>query len=248
MTLPQAQTIDAALSEFDPARWRAPVIPRYLEQVYWWAYVHPKAVALFEREWLVSAILFGHYSQLRDAALAGLAPPGQPVQGSTLQVACVYGNLTSRLLRRSAPDARLDVVDILPIQLHNLGKKLPPDARVALMQGDASSLACPDASHDQVLLFFLLHEQPKAVRSATLAEAMRVVKPGGKVVIVDYHRPSRWHWVRPLMRLVFRKLEPFAMDLWDHELLDFMPPQGLPRSQVKQTYFGGLYQKLVLTR
>ena len=90
------------------------------------------------------------------------------------------------------------MVDILPIQLKNLGKKLPVDERVALMQGDSSSLACPDASYDQVLLFFLLHEQPEQVRRATLAEAMRVVKPGGKIVIVDYHRPVRWHPLRLL--------------------------------------------------
>ncbi len=43
-------------------------IPRYLEAVYWWAYVHPRAVHLFEREWLVNLILFGNYGRLRDAA------------------------------------------------------------------------------------------------------------------------------------------------------------------------------------
>jgi hypothetical protein len=54
--------------------------------------------------------------------------------------------------------------------------------------------------------------------------------------------------MRPLMRLVFRKLEPYAMDLWNHEIQDFIP-QGLqPTSMAKHTYFGGLYQKLVLTR
>ncbi len=189
-------------------------IPRYLTQAYWWAYVHPKAVQLFEREWLVNAILFGHYGRLRDAALAEL---GSVVHGRTLQVACVYGNLTQRLQERLAPDARLDVVDVLPIQLRNLRRKLPADARVALWHGDASMLACADASYDQALLFFLLHEQPDAVRRATLAEALRVVKPGGKVVIVDYHRPSAWHPMRPLMRLVFRHLEPYAMALWQHE-------------------------------
>ena len=72
-------------------------IPRYLEQVYWWAYVHPKAVHLFERDWLVNAILFGNYGRLRDAALAEL---GETVPGRTLQVACVYGNLTPRLRDR----------------------------------------------------------------------------------------------------------------------------------------------------
>lgn len=220
-------------------------IPRYLEQVYWWAYVHPNAITVFEREWLVNAILFGHYAQLRDAALDDL---GRSVKGRTLQVACVYGNLSLKLRQRLAPDARLDVVDIVPAQLKNLAKKLPADPRVGMLLGDSSSLACADASYDQVLMFFLLHEQPEAVRRGTLAEAMRVVKPGGKIIIVDYHQPSRWHLMRPLMRLVFRKLEPYAMDLWKHEVLDFLAPNAQPSSITKKTYFGGLYQKLVLTR
>jgi len=222
-----------------------PPVPRYLEQVYWWAYVHPNAVHVFEREWLVNAILFGNYGRLRDEALADLGPA---VLGRTLQVACAYGNLTTRLQQRLAPDARLDVVDILPIQLQNLARKLPVDERLRLVRGDSAALACADASYDQVLLFFLLHEQPAPVRSATLAEALRVVKPGGKIVIVDYHRPSWWHPMRSLMRLVFRRLEPYAIDLWDHEISEFMPADVQPASLSKRTYFGGLYQKLVLTR
>ena len=220
-------------------------IPRYLTQAYWWAYVHPRAVQLFEREWLVNTILFGNYGRLRDAALAEL---GHVLRGSTLQVACVYGNLTRKLQQRLAPDASLDVVDVLPIQLTNLRRKLPADARVALLHGDSSKLLCADASYDRVLLFFLLHEQPDAVRSSTLAEALRVVKPGGKVVIVDYHRPSKWHPMRPLMRLVFRRLEPYAMALWEHELRHFMPPEAQPATLCQRTWFGGLYQLLVLRK
>jgi len=220
-------------------------VPGYLDQTYWWAYVHPKAVHFFEREWLVNLILFGNYKRLCDAALAEL---GDPVRGRTLQVACVYGDLTPRLRERLAPEARLDVVDVLPIQLRNLAAKMPRDERVALLQGDSSALACPDASYDQVLLFFLLHEQPEPVRRATLAEALRVVRPGGKVVIVDYHRPAGAHPLRPLMRQVFKHLEPFAMDLWEHEVLDFLPAGVQPASVEKSTWFGGLYQKLVLVR
>jgi ubiquinone/menaquinone biosynthesis C-methylase UbiE len=252
MTLPLQSAVDTALSASGGAPWSAATagrglvpVPRYLEQVYWWAYVHPNAVRLFEREWLVNLILFGNYGRLRDAALGEL---GETVQGKTLQVACVYGNLTPRLQQRLAPGASLDVVDILPVQLQNLAKKLPTDERVALLQGDSSSLACADASYDQVLLFFLLHEQPAHVRRATLAEAMRVVKPGGKVVIVDYHRPVPAHPLRLLMTGVFRKLEPYAMDLWEHEIEEFMPRVQKPASMSKQTYYGGLYQKLVLVR
>jgi ubiquinone/menaquinone biosynthesis C-methylase UbiE len=243
--MPPPATADAGFAVPAPASARILPIPRYLEQVYWWAYVHPKAVQFFEREWLVNLILFGNYGRLRDAALAEL---GQQATGHTLQIACVYGNLTPRLARRLAPDARLDVVDILPVQLKNLAAKLPADDRIALLQGDSSALACPDACYDQVLMFFLLHEQPEAVRRATLAEALRVAKPGGRIVIVDYHLPKRWHPLRLLMTGVFRKLEPYAMDLWENEVAAFLPPDVRPAAIEKQTFYGGLYQKLVLIR
>lgn len=220
----------------------APAVPRYLDQTYWWAYVHPKAVRVFERDGLVNTILFGNYARLRDAAVAEL---GETIHGRTLQVACVYGNLTPKIARRLAPDAHLDVVDVLPVQLKNLSKKLGPDDRVGLVQGDSSSLAAPDASYDQVLLFFLLHEQPESVRRQTLAEALRVVKPGGKV---DYHRPARWHPLRPLMRLVFKHLEPYAMDLWRKPVESFLPRRFEPQSVTSRTWFGDLYEKLVLVK
>ena len=237
--------IEATLDLREFAISRELPIPGYLEQVYWWAYVHPNAVRLFERNWLVNAILFGNHGRLRDAALDEL---GGTIEGKTLQVACVYGNLTSRLRERMAPGALLDVVDILPVQLENLRSKLPADPRVALLRGDASSLAGADAHYDQVLLFFLLHEMPEDVRRATLGEAMRVLKPGGKLVIVDYHRPVRLHPLRPLMSQVFRHLEPYAFDLWNHEIAHFIPSGIEPATALKRSFFGGLYQKLVLTR
>ena len=49
-------------------------VPRYLSQAYWWAYVHPNAVRLFERQWLVNLILWGNFARLRDAALDALGP------------------------------------------------------------------------------------------------------------------------------------------------------------------------------
>src|SRR4029077_10648746 len=97
-------------------------VPRYLAQTYWWAYVHPNAVRLFERQWLVNLILWGNFGRLRDEALDALGPT---LRGKTLQVACVYGDLTARLLSRVADGGRLDVVDVLPIQLDNLANKLP---------------------------------------------------------------------------------------------------------------------------
>ena len=62
------------------------VIPQYLENTYWWAYLHPNAVRLFERQWLVNLILWGNFAKLRDAALQEM---GTVIEGNVLQVACV---------------------------------------------------------------------------------------------------------------------------------------------------------------
>lgn len=228
-----------------PPGQRPIAIPAYLEQTYWWAYVHPRAVSVFEREWLVNLILLGNYAALRDAALDAL---GEQLAGHTLQVACVYGDLTERLRQRLAQDACLSVVDVLPIQLRNLNSKLPPDPRVNLLQRDSAALGFADGSFDRALVFFLLHEQPEHVRRRTLAEALRVLKPGGKLILVDYHRPHGWNPLRALVAAVLRGLEPYAMDLWRHEIGDFLPAAPETADLRKQTFFGGLYQMVVVTR
>lgn len=222
----------------------ATTIPQYLHDIYWWAYVHPRAVRFFERQWLVNLILWGNFAKLRDAALDAL---GRELPGRTLQVACVYGDFTPRVAERVAEGGRLDVVDVLPIQLENLRRKLPVGAPVSLHRRDASDLGFAAGSYDRVVLFFLLHEMPLEVRSRTLAEAMRVVKPGGEVVIVDYHRPAPWHPLRPVMKFILRHFEPFAMDLWAHEVREWLPALA-EGALAKKTYWGGLYQQLVIRK
>ena len=220
-------------------------VPAYLQRHYWWAYVHPRAVKIFERQWLVNLILFGNYRRLHDAALTQL---GETLPGATLQVACVYGDLTTRLAQVVAADGgTLDVVDVLPIQLQNLRRKLQPESAARLLTMNSAQLQLPDSSYDRALLFFLLHEQPLDVRRRTLREVFRVVKPGGKIVVVDYARPRWWHPLRYPLRLVLPKLEPFALDLWRNEIVTWCPAAAASPVQT-QSFFGGLYRMTTFTR
>ena len=219
-------------------------VPLYLSEIYWWAYVHPRAIHLFERQWLVNLILWGNFGPLRDAALDAL---GLDSAGSTLQVACVYGDLTAKLLERAAPGSSLDVVDVLPLQLSNLARKLPPDSGVNLIRCNSSAMEFESGSYDRALLFFLLHEMPEEVRKATIAQTLRVVRPGGRVVIVDYHRPSRLNPLYAPMIGILHTLEPFALDLWRREITDWFPAEVEVAEVRKTTSFGGLYQMLIIT-
>lgn len=220
-------------------------VPKYLQDTYWWAYVHPTAVQIFERQWLVNLILWGNFSHLRDVALDEL---GQTLKGNSLQVACVYGDFSQQIAARLGTDSELHIVDIAPVQLKNVQKKLPDKNNIYIHQQDSTALHFEEEQFDNVIVFFLLHEQPEEVRAKTVAEAMRVVKPGGKVVFVDYHKP---HWANPfryIMIPILGILEPFALAIWKKEIIDWVPAGLRPKKMKKETFFGGLYQKVVMTR
>ena len=221
-------------------------VPDYLSRHYWWAYIHPWAVKFFDHQWIINFILLGNYRRLRDAALAEFP---EPSSRSILQIACAYGDLTVRLAKRvAAGKGKLDIVDVLPIQLKNLKWKLPGRSPVRLLQMDSTDLKLPDASYDWVLLFFLLHEQPATHRAKTLCEAARVVKPGGKILIVDFARPRWWNPLLYLWRPLLALLEPFALDLWHDDIADYLPSSCRSGVIRRESYFGGFYQKVVVTR
>lgn len=217
-------------------------IPEHLERVYWWAYLHPKGVHFFERPWIVNLILWGNYDLLASQAISEIDP-----QQSTLQIACAYGNVTPRLAEHM--QVPLDVVDVAPIQLDNLKRKLNKTSqeKVNLIVSDASNLSSfQDECREQVLFFFLLHELPEDIRRQSLLEAWRVLNEGGKLIIIDYHRPTRWSFQRYFMPIIFHTLEPFAMDLWEHEIITWLPKAT--GNVAKNIFFQGLYQKLVIIK
>ncbi|MGD9341266.1 MAG: rhodoquinone biosynthesis methyltransferase RquA [Chromatiales bacterium] len=221
-----------------------PEIPDYLQETYWWAYLHPKALKFFEREWMVNLILWGNMNRLTQAVLSDLAV--EP-RSRVLQVACVYGDFSNKLARHLAHNgSRLDIVDVAPIQLQNAREKLAGNDNIGLHHEDSTALRFPDASFDETVVFFLLHEQPEDARRKTIEQAMRVTRPGGRVIFVDYHGPRRSNPMRYVMKPILTWLEPFAMDLWREELPAFMPA-AVDAGQISSDfYFGGLYQKIVL--
>ena len=221
-----------------------PAIPDYLQDTYWWAYVHPKSVWFFEREWLVNLILWGNMKKLTNAVLDEMEL--QP-NSSVLQVACVYGDFSNRLASHlGQTQSRLSVLDVAPIQIDNIEKKLAAHDNVSAHLQDSTCMSFPNDSFDETVVFFLLHEQPEHARRKTVAEAIRVTRPGGRVIFVDYHGPKRSNPMRYVMKPILTMLEPFAMDLWREELPAFMPAEIKPEQLASKFYFGGLYQKVIL--
>jgi len=219
-------------------------IPAYLSRTYTWAYLNRRTLPWLDRPLVVSAILWGNAGRLMRAAVAQFEP-GQRI----VQAACVYGSFSRMLAERVGRGGSLEVVDVAPIQVANARRKLKGLPQVRVRQAD---LAEPgghgvDAGCDGVCCFFLLHEVPECQRASIVDNLLGAVRPGGKVVFVDYHRAHRWHPLRPIMAQVFRWLEPYAPSLLE-VAIESLTPRAAGFEWQKTTVFGGLYQQVVAVR
>lgn len=215
----------------------APVIPAYLEETYYWAYLDPRNVRRLDREMVVRTILWQQHNRLKSAAFSEIEP------GSTvLQPACVYGDFSSALAEHMGSTGRLEVVDVARIQVANCRRKLKnyPQATVR----HANALQVGEKKFDVVCCYFLMHELPDDIKHRVVDALLGYLEPGGKLVFVDYHKPHWAHPLKPITSLVFDTLEPFAKGLWRKEIKEFASDSGSYRWR-KETYFGSLFQKVV---
>ncbi len=225
---------------FERAEAGTPQVPAYLSEVYDWAYLNPRNVRLFDREWVVATILWGNHHRLRLSAFEEIRP-GQQV----LQPACVYGDFSPALARHVGSRGRLQVFDVAPIQVERCRRKLRDFPQATVRLADAAQ---PSGEfYDAVCCYFLLHEIPADYKHKVVDALLESVLPGGKVIFVDYHRPYFAHPLKAITSFVFDTLEPFAKDLWHNEIADFASAPGRFIWR-KQTYFGGLFQKVIARR
>jgi demethylmenaquinone methyltransferase/2-methoxy-6-polyprenyl-1,4-benzoquinol methylase len=88
-------------------------------------------------------------------------------------------------------DAGADVtaVDVSPAMLE-VALRRDRRHRVRFVEADAAQLPFASGSFDVACISFGLHEMPGAVRDQVVREMVRVTRPGGTVVVVDYVLPS----------------------------------------------------------
>jgi SAM-dependent methyltransferase len=232
---PASATVRAELQPVDvdvPA-----ALPDYLVDTYSWAYLRPRSLRLLDRYLVVNGILWGNYHSLVRAACAEFT-----AGDCILQAASVYGDLSSRLADRVGDQGFLDVIDIAPVQVAHLRRKLAGRENVRVRVADA---AVPGrGGYDGACCFFLLHEVPDRQKREIVNALLGAVRPGGRVLFVDYHQPVRWHPLRPVMAAIFRWLEPFAAGLVSRSIEELAERRQDFRWR-KQTRFGGLYQLVV---
>jgi len=106
--------------------------------------------------------------------------------GSALDVACGSGKLTAALGRIAGPRGRVVGLDFSPEMLAIARREHP---RLEFLEGDALNLPFPDGSFDAATIAFGLRNLADPVRG--LREMARVVRPGGRTVVLEFVKPPR---------------------------------------------------------
>ena len=101
----------------------------------------------------------------------------------------------------------------------------PHAARVAFQLADAKGLDFPDASFDTVFSNTILHHIPDP--RPFLAEAARVLKPGGVLLVRDLFRPLDESVVAELVEQYAGSEPPFARELFRASLCAAFTPREL---------------------
>ncbi len=116
-----------------------------------------------------------------EAALAS-ALADAPI-GAVLDIGTGTGRMAELFAQDAervvALDKNLEMLRVARAKLQHL-----PTAQIELVQGDFADLPFASASFDTVLLHQVLHFAPDP--APALAEAARVLRPGGRIAIVDF--------------------------------------------------------------
>jgi demethylmenaquinone methyltransferase / 2-methoxy-6-polyprenyl-1,4-benzoquinol methylase len=149
---------------------------------------------------LVNTVLSGGTDggwRRRAARATGLEPGG-----SALDVACGSGKLTAVLARIAGPQGRAVGLDFSPQMLEIARHEYPG---IEFLEGDALNLPFDDAIFDASTIAFGLRNLSDPVRG--LREMLRVVKAGGRAVVLEFVRPPK-NLVGSAYRLYLRTLLP----------------------------------------
>ncbi|WP_153340838.1 class I SAM-dependent methyltransferase [Nocardia aurantia] len=128
---------------------------------------------------LLSRVLGTPAMHARLVDQAGLAP-GQRV----LEIGCGTGNLTIRA-KREQPGAEVIGTDPDPRALVRAQRKAKGLSGIRFEQAYAQDLPHPDESFDRLLSALMLHHLDDGTRAAAAAEALRILRPGGRLHVVD---------------------------------------------------------------
>jgi ubiquinone/menaquinone biosynthesis C-methylase UbiE len=212
-------------------------------------YSDMRLIKLVDFQPIISAILLFQYHRLVSQIVSALKQSDLRNK-KVLITSCAFGNVIPRVVKAAvqAGAARVLIADIIHNELVHAESKLGDfSGKVDFLEENATAMKQNDGVVAANVMFFLLHELPHDLKGRALSEAGRMLAPGGKLFLAEFHRPELWV-LRALSWTYFKVFEPCGLALWDtHDPLECLENMG-GWSCERTTYFFGNFQIITATK
>lgn len=223
---------------------RRPGYPRYYQQNFHYqsdGWFSRRSARLYDHQ--VEVLFAGGADAMRRLALPPLraALAGRPQQERRLlDLGCGTARFLS-FAKQTWPRLRAVGLDLSPAYLAEAAATLAPWRGWQLLQAPAEAVPLADGSQDAVTAIFLFHELPRKVRAQVMAEAARLLKPGGRFILLDSLQRGDRADYDPLLELFPAAFhEPYYADYLRHDLVAEGARAGLEAVAGDQAYFAKL--------
>ena len=151
----------------------------------------------------------------RKPRLLGLEKAGIQPRDKVLEVAVGPGATLTEILRRVDRETTVYGVDLSPKMLNKAGRRASAAgyANLDLQEADARQLPFPDGTFDVLYNSYMLDLIPLADLPVVLGEFGRVLRPGGRLVLVNMSKQneSARTWYERLYQRLPARLVPYLM-------------------------------------
>jgi ubiquinone/menaquinone biosynthesis C-methylase UbiE len=138
-------------------------------------------------DWLTRACTLGQERKLRQWTL-DLA--GLQAGNVILDVGCGTGTLLLAAAERVGPSGALHGLEpSAEMAAHARHKAEAHRVPLQVVEGSADRLPYPRTSFDAVFSTLVFHHLPRSMQAGAIREMRRVLRPGGRAVIVEWQRP-----------------------------------------------------------
>ena len=154
-------------------------------------------------DWFAAAYCLGREGKMRERTLdlAGVAA-GERV----LDVCCGTGTLALAAKERVGSNGSVHGIDASKEMIaHAKAKAARRQLPVGFDEAAAQSLPFPDATFDVVTCSLALHHLPEEVRAGAIGEMQRVLKPGGRMMVVEFGKARAASLLHPVALLHHRR-------------------------------------------
>jgi ubiquinone/menaquinone biosynthesis C-methylase UbiE len=160
---------------------------------------------------------------------------------AVLDIACGTGGFLAEI-RHNWPALALSGLDLSMPYLDRARARGKTVAGADFIQGNAETISLPDGSQDIVTCIYLFHELPRAVREKVVREMMRVLRPGGRLILLDSLQLGDTPTLDPAL-LGFPETfhEPYYRDYLEHDLEALLRKTGLQSVTSRPAYLSKLF-------